>query len=181
MGLAFFILTLLCSCGIIEQNKYANTIFASILFKELNMNISLKTRLLSILLLESKTITILLGIAGLLFGLGFVFGNTTSDTYYPYTVLFNSQIWAALFIFYSLLKFIQALYKCNSHLRILNSALGMWLWSYTFIVLMVYDYKNIIPSSFILIMPFLYEIVELIIDLHHHKIAKNKVQERVCF
>lgn len=138
------------------------------------MHIPIQTSILNALLFGSKTITVLLGSVGIFFGIGFAVGDTSSDDYYPFVVLFNQYIWSGIFIVYGMLKFYQVCLPCSSRLKIANSIAGMWLWSYTAISFIFYDSRAVTPGEFLLLLPLLYEITELTIDLFQHRNFRKK-------
>lgn len=125
------------------------------------------------LLFGYRTITLILGTFGILFGLGFLFGDSSADRYYPFLVLFSPVYWSLLFCAYGLLKLYQAKVFCPTKLRITNSILGAWLWAYSSISFLLYDISTFSPSDTLLLLPLAYEIIELTIDLFQHRINKR--------
>lgn len=143
------------------------------------MNIPVQARSIrNTLLFGYRTITLFLATFGLVFGIGFMLLPIDDDRYYPFIVLFDPIYWAIIFCVYGLLKIYQARSFCSTRLRIINSIIGMWLWAYVSISLIVYDPKSINPAELLLFLPLIYEIVELIIDLFQHKNLKRA--ERVA-
>lgn len=128
------------------------------------------------LLFGYRTITLLLGTFGILFGLGFLLGDSSADRYYPFLVLFDPVYWSALFCAYGLFKFYQAKVFCSTKLRITNSVLGAWLWAYSSISFLLYDPSSFSPSDALLMLPLAYEIIELIIDLFQHRNTKSSAR-----
>lgn len=142
------------------------------------MNLSIQSRVAAILISESKTITMLLGIIGLFLGIGFIFGDSTSADYHPLHMLFDAYVWAIIFLSYSLLKFLVIFKKIPCRVKVFNSTLGMWLWTYVVISFLIYDSKPISPAEILLLVPLVCEVIELVIDLYHDKDNKSTPKEK---
>ena len=131
------------------------------------------------LLYGYRTITLLLGTFGLLFGIGFIIGSTSQDRYYPFTVLVPAEYWGVVFCVYGLLKLYQTRYYCSTKLRVATSTLGIWLWSYASISFILYEYSTLSPSDILLLLPLTYEILELVIDLFQHRNSKDSMRTAI--
>lgn len=141
------------------------------------MKLSIQSRVAAILISESKTITMLLGMIGLFLGIGFIIGDSGSMDYHPLLMLFDSWIWATIFLLYSFLKFSQIVQKVPDRVRIFNSTLGMWLWTYVLISFLIYDPKPVSPAEILLLVPLVCEVIELVIDLYHSKRHRSIMKE----
>lgn len=142
------------------------------------MHLSIQSRVAAILISESKTITMLLGIIGLFLGIGFFIGDSTSIDYYPLLMLFDSATWGIVFLIYSFLKLLQIVKKVHCRIKAFNSTLGMWLWTYVIISFLIYDPKPISPAEILLLVPLVCEVIELVIDLYHNKMNRSSMKEK---
>jgi len=133
------------------------------------MNLSIQSRVSAFLIFESKTITMLLGLIGMFLGLGFFIGDSSSEDYLPLLALLDAESWGVVFLFYSTLKFSQILTKIHCRIKVFNSTMGMWLWTYILISFLFYDNKPISPAEILLAIPLVCEVIELVVDLFHHK------------
>ena len=142
------------------------------------MNLSIQSRVAAILIIESKTMSVLLGIIGLFLGVGFLLGDSSSVDYHPLRMLFDPIIWAIIFLGYSTLKFSQIVKKVPARIKVFNSTLGMWLWTYVAISFLFYDPKPISPAEILLLVPLVCELLELIIDLFQRNRLVKKEKSR---
>lgn len=142
------------------------------------MNLSIQSRVAAILIAESKTITMLLAVIGLFLGIGFLIGDSSSIDYHPLRMLFDPIIWAIIFLGYSAIKFSQIIKKIPIRIKVFNSTLGMWLWTYVVISFLFYDPKPISPAEILLLVPLVCELIELIIDLCQRNRSLKKEKSR---
>ena len=96
------------------------------------MKLSIQSRVAAILISESKTITMLLGIIGLFLGIGFIIGDSTSEDYHPLHMLFDVYVWAIIFLLYSFLKFLVIIKKVSCRVKVFNSILPICSYSQRF-------------------------------------------------
>ncbi len=99
---------------------------------------SLKIRLLSLYLGDRSLLNILLAVIGIFIAVGFIFGTPNSN----YNLMLNiasPNIWAILFITYSVGCFLRAFGIIDDAYNIIRSLLGLWIWCLVFVSFTLLD------------------------------------------
>ena len=129
--------------------------------------VSIKQRILRVLLDERTMVNILLGLLGILMAFGYLLSNNLGMYSYLLVQLIPLEIWAVLYLLYGTLKIHGCLYRTSIFTKFVNSALGLWLWSYLIISCLVFNMSEIRPIEFLLFATIFYELWALIIIIYH--------------
>jgi hypothetical protein len=131
-------------------------------------------RVSRVLLSESSSVTLLLGIAGILLGLGFLLGDPANPNYQAITAFGSAEVWSIAFIFYGIVKLAQTLGRCNIWLKLLMSLSGLWAWNYVFLSFTIFDLTPVAPTEILLALPIVCEVWGLAVELFAVRIFKGR-------
>lgn len=126
--------------------------------------ISIKDRIIRILLSERTMINTLLGILGLLVSAGYLLGDASHA---HYTIL-PIRLWATAFMLYGILKIHGCLYRTPVLAKGISSIYGLWLWTYLVLSYTIFDVSSIRPLEYMLFATILYELWALIIIIYYY-------------
>lgn len=166
----FFVLTFYTHYDIILQNYQAKKICSDkTTVMRLMVSYSNKepitSRLAYILFSETHTISLILGILGLILGIGFLFGDTTGHNFKSIVSFGTHWFWASGFIFYGIVKLCHPIFSLPVWLSIFNTATGIWAWSYIILSFIIFDKTPTAPTEYMLVVPLLLEVVLLAIHI----------------
>ena len=135
------------------------------------------SRLAYTLFSETNTISIILGILGLLLGIGFIVGDVTSPNFKSVVSFGTSWFWASGFLFYGAIKLCQALMTLPHWLNIFNTLTGLWAWSYIILSFIIFDKTPTAPTEYMLLVPLLCEVVLLTSHIFEFRECPQKRKE----
>lgn len=130
--------------------------------------ISIKDRIIRLLISERTMINALLGLLGLLVSLGYLLGDTSTTYYTTISGLVHVRLWAAAFMLYGILKIHGCLYRTPVLVKTVSSVYGLWLWTYLVLSYTIFDVSNIRPLEYMLFATILYELWALVIIIYYH-------------
>lgn len=113
----------------------------------------MKNTISKLILHNGLDLTLMLGSAGLLMGLGFL----TIDRYNPNYVLvyqiFDFKVWAAIFLAYGIGKFILVFIDTLRYraLHLTLSVIGAWAWTYLFFSFIFFDPTHLSPAELLIV------------------------------
>lgn len=102
---------------------------------------------------------------GGLLGLGFLIGDSSSFSYFPFIKLLNTNIWAAILFSYATVKFLQAIQPLACWVTTLTSVVGAWVWNYMIISFIFLGSESVSPAELLLFFPVICEVFDLATDI----------------
>lgn len=131
-------------------------------------------RITTLMFAQAQALTFMLSITALTMGLGFILGVTTSASYADIVALGGDLVWASAFIGFGLLKLIQAVFRIHYFVKIGNSLLGIWLWSFLFLTFSVIGKAELSPLELLLVIPILCEAWEITMTIFNFRLFQGR-------
>jgi hypothetical protein len=142
-------------------------------------SLTIKSRILRVFLDGRTVLSIVLSMFALLLCVGLSLSSLTNSPNYMYVAqLLGYYTWAALFGTYGIIKLVNCIYRIPCFIRVLNSNLGLWAWTYIYLSFTVFDTTTINPLEHILLLPILCEVWALTLILYNpiHRRATDVCQ-----
>lgn len=131
-------------------------------------------RYLNLVFEHTSLLPISLGLMGLFYGVGFLYGDMHVNTNYHILEIFLSKLtWGILFLVYAVVKLLAPVYRLNTILKILCSFWGLWAWNYTIFSFIILDATPTAPAELILLVPLLLEVIDLALQIWEHKLCRK--------
>lgn len=113
---------------------------------------------LAYVLSKQSDISILLGIAGFLISLGFIFGQPETDNNYNLIYRFaDKYVWAGIFAAYGISRSLDCFFCTPLELKVITGVIGIWAWLYVCLSFTIADAGGISPSEYLLVAPVIAE------------------------
>ena len=126
---------------------------------------------------QAHTMTLLLGICGLMLGIGFLVGDAANPNYATIISFASPNTWALGFFVYSIIKLYQTINRVPHVLKIANAVQGIWAWSFIFLSFVIFDPTPIAPTEIMLLVPLVSEVWELVIDIFNFNTCPHRRKE----
>lgn len=143
-------------------------------YLEGNMLKTFTHRITTLMFAQAQALTFMLSLTALIMGLGFILGVTTSANYAGIVALGGDLVWAGAFIVFGLLKLIQAVFRIHYFVKIGNSLLGIWLWSFLFLTFSVIGKAELRPLELLLVIPILCEAWEITMTIFNFRLFQGR-------
>ena len=125
-----------------------------------------KTFLLRILLLiiaQIRTMSLISGLCGITLGLGFLVGDTGNPNYHSIKEFAPISFWAFGFFIYGVIKLLKSVFRVHYSVKLFNALHGIWVWTFLFLSLSIFDSTPLAPTELLLIIPIMCELCETVI------------------
>lgn len=111
---------------------------------------------------------------GALLGLGFIVGDSSSFSYFPFITLLSADIWAVILFAYAAVKLLQAIEQVPCWVTTLTSIVGAWVWNYMIVSFIFLGNESISPAELLLFFPVICEAFDLAADIIRWRSPRHK-------
>lgn len=135
----------------------------------MNQTVDPRFKFAYLLCLKKVETTILLSVAALCLGVGFILGDGTNANYELIYSFAHQYVWGSVFLIYGSVKMLSLLKFVDYRIKILNGCVGLWAWNYIFLSFAIFDTTAMAPIEVLLLVPVIAEVWILI------SVVKKKV------
>lgn len=115
-------------------------------------------RLRGLIFSDLSALRLLLSMCAFSIGLGFLISDTHNTNYEFIHFIAAQHVWGLFFVFHGCFQLYASLYYVKYAVRIIESSVAVWLWSFIFCSFTVFDETPTSATEWMLILPLLIEI-----------------------
>lgn len=115
-------------------------------------------RLTSILVCDLTAVKWLMGWASILSGVGFLFLSTELPAYNTLRILEPMWLWGLAFLTFGFFRLKSCLVRRPAYRKIIGPVIGMYLWSYLLVSIIIFDKTPLEATELLLVLPLLCEL-----------------------
>jgi hypothetical protein len=115
-------------------------------------------RITAIFLSDTTSLIWTIGWLSMFMAFGFFYSETNNTNYDLINQTFPQHVWGFAFLFYGLIHILSCVFPHHRVWTIVNSIVGIWLWSYIFFSFNIFDKEPVKATEWLLSIPVIIEI-----------------------